>query len=304
MNSGDSARYLLVDVFTGEPFGGNQLAVFVDGLEVPEELMQRIARELNLSETTYVLPPEDPRHLARLRIFTPTEELPMAGHPTVGSAFALAADGRIAAPTTIVFEEGVGPVPVEVECLADRPTGAVMVQPLPTFGPVLPDVPATAAMLTLAEDDLASDLPIEVVSCGVPYVIVPLADLAAVRRARLRLDLWESLLGGFASQHVYIFSRETVNDDSTVHTRMFGPAAGVPEDPATGSAGGPLGCYLVRHGLVPAGDRVPVICEQGYEIGRPSRMEIEISGDRDGIREVRVGGGCVLMGEGRMLLPG
>ena len=299
-----SARYLLVDVFTDEPFGGNQLAVFLDGGDVPDRWMQRIARELNLSETTYLLPPEDPAHVGRLRIFTPLEELPMAGHPTVGSAFALAADGRIAAPTTIVFEEGVGPVPVEVEGAADRPTGAVMVQPLPGFGPRFDDRPAIAAMLTLEAADLAPDLPLEVVSCGVPYLIVPLASLAAVQRAKLRLDLWEDLLGGFASRHVYLFSRETLGDDATVHARMFAPAAGVPEDPATGSAGGPLGCYLVRHGRVPAGDRVPVVCEQGYEIGRPSRMEIAISGDRDAIREVRVGGGCVLVGEGRMRIPG
>ncbi|MFQ5349147.1 MAG: PhzF family phenazine biosynthesis protein [Thermoanaerobaculia bacterium] len=299
-----SARYLLVDVFTGEPFGGNQLAVFVDGEEVPESLMQRIARELNLSETTYVLPPEDPANLCRLRIFTPLEELPMAGHPTVGSAFALAIEGRIAPPTTIVFEEGVGPVPVEVEGEADRPSGAVMVQPLPEFGPRFPDPAAIAAMLTLDRADLDPDLPLEVVSCGVPYLIVPLAGLAAVERARLRPDLWEELLSGFASQHAYLFSRETVGEDGTVHARMFAPAAGVPEDPATGSAAGPLGSYLVRHGLVEAGERVPIVCEQGYEMGRPSRIEVEISGDRERIREVRVGGGCVLVGEGRMRLPG
>ena len=296
----NSARYLLVDVFTSEPFGGNQLAVFVDGEQVPERLMQRIARELNLSETTYVLPPEDSENLCRLRIFTPLEELPMAGHPTVGSAFALAVEGRITPPTTIRFEEGVGLVPVEVEGTAERPTGAVMVQPLPQFGPRFDDATRIAAMLTLAEADLAPALPLEVVSCGVPYLIVPLASLAAVQRARLRLDLWEELLAGFASRHVYLFSRETLGDDATVHARMFAPAAGVPEDPATGSAGGPLGCYLVRHGLVAAGERVPIVCEQGYEIGRPSRMEIEISGDRERIREVRVGGGCVLIGEGRM----
>ena len=298
----NSARYLLVDVFTSEPFGGNQLAVFVDGEQVPERLMQRIARELNLSETTYVLPPEDSENLCRLRIFTPLEELPMAGHPTVGSAFALAVEGRITPPTTIRFEEGVGLVPVEVEGTAERPTGAVMVQPLPQFGPRFDDATRIAAMLTLAEADLAPALPLEVVSCGVPYLIVPLASLAAVQRARLRLDLWEELLAGFASRHVYLFSRETLGDDATVHARMFAPAAGVPEDPATGSAGGPLGCYLVRHGLAAAGERVPIVCEQGYEIGRPSRMEIEISGDRERIREVRVGGGCVLIGEGRMRL--
>ncbi len=300
----NSARYLLVDVFTGEAFGGNQLAVFVDGEQVPERLMQRIARELNLSETTYVLPAGDAANLARLRIFTPLEELPMAGHPTVGSAFALAADGRIAAPSTIVFEEGVGPVPVEVEGEAGRPTGAVMTQPLPEFGPRFPDPAAIAAMLTLDEAELDPDLPLEVASCGVPYLMVPLAGLAAVARARLRLDLWEELLGGFASQHAYLFSRETAGDDGTVHARMFAPAAGVPEDPATGSAAGPLGCYLMRHGLVEAGERVPVVCEQGYEMGRPSRIEVEISGDRRAIREVRVGGSCVLVGEGRMRIPG
>lgn len=298
-----SARYLLVDVFTGEPFGGNQLAVFVDGEQVPEALMQRIARELNLSETTYVLPPEDPANLCRLRIFTPLEELPMAGHPTVGSAFALAVEGRISAPTTIHFEEGVGVVPVEVEGDPDRPTGAVMVQPLPEFGPRFGDAARIAAMLSLDEADLDPGLPLEVVSCGVPYLLVPLASLAAVERARLRPDLWEELLGGFASRHVYLFSRETLGDDATVHARMFAPAAGVPEDPATGSASGPLGCYLVRHGLVEGGERVPIVCEQGYEIGRPSRIEVEISGDREAIREVRVGGGCVLIGEGRLRIP-
>ncbi len=297
------ARYLLVDVFTGEPFGGNQLAVFVDGEQVPEILMQRIARELNLSETTYVLPPEDPANLCRLRIFTPLEELPMAGHPTVGSAFALAVEGRIAAPTTIRFEEGVGLVPVEVEGEADRPTGAVMVQPLPEFGPRFGEAAHIAAMLSLDEADLEVGLPLEVVSCGVPYLLVPLASLAAVERARLRPDLWEKHLGSFASRHVYLFSRETLGDDATVHARMFAPAAGVPEDPATGSASGPLGCYLMRHGLVAGGERVPIVCEQGYEIGRPSWIEVEISGDRAAINEVRVGGGCVLMGEGRLRIP-
>ena len=300
----NSARYLLVDVFTDEAFGGNQLAVFVDGRQVPEDLMQPIARELNLSETTYVLPPTDPADLCRLRIFTPLEELPMAGHPTVGSAFALAVEGRITPPATVRFAEGVGPVPVEVEGTAGQPTGAVMVQPLPRFGPRLGEPARAAAMLSLAEADLEPNLPLEVVSCGVPYLIVPLTSLDAVARARLRPDLWEDLLGGFASRHVYLYSHQTLGADATVHARMFAPAAGVPEDPATGSASGPLGCYLMRHGLVAAGERVPIVCEQGYEIGRPSRIEVEISGDRERIREVRVGGACVLVGEGRMRLPG
>ena len=299
-----SARYLIVDVFTGEAFGGNPLAVFVDGREVPERLMQPIARELNLSETTYVLPPEDPANHHRLRIFTPAEELPMAGHPTVGSAFALAAEGRVDPPVTVRFEEGIGLVPVEVEGEPGRPTGAVMVQPLPSFGPRFEAAGRIAEMLCLEAGDLEPGLPVEVVSCGLPFLFVPLASKAAVGRAKLRMDLWEELLGGFASRHVYVFSTETEASDATVHARVFVPAAGVPEDPATGSASGPLGCYLVRHGLVPAGERVPIVCEQGYEIGRPSRIEVEISGDREAIHGVRVGGGCVLVGEGRLRIPG
>ena len=128
-------EFLILDVFARERFQGNQLAVFLDGRQVPERWMQRIARELNLSETTFLLPPEDPANVGRLRIFTPLEELPMAGHPTVGSAFCLAADGRITPPARIVFEEGVGAVPVEIEGAADGATGAVMEQPLPRFGP-------------------------------------------------------------------------------------------------------------------------------------------------------------------------
>ena len=294
------ARYVLVDVFTAEPFGGNQLAVFVDGAHVPEGLMQRIARELNLSETTYVLPPEDPANFCRLRIFTPLEELPMAGHPTVGSAFALAAEGRIPAPGSVRFEEGVGIIPVEVLGEPGRPSGGVMTQPLPEFGPRFGEPARIAEMLTLEARDLAADAPVEVVSCGVPYLLVPLASLAAVERARLRLDLWQELLGEFVTPHVFLFSRETLNEQATAHARMFAPAAGVPEDPATGSAAGPLGCYLVRHGLVASGDPAAIVCEQGFEIGRPSRIEVEIRGAREAIREVRVGGGCVLVGEGRM----
>lgn len=224
----------------------------------------------------------------------------MAGHPTVGSAFALAVEGRIAAPASVVFEEGVGPIQVEVTGSEGAPQGAVMVQPRPEFGPRFPEPGRIAAMLGLESADLAPDAPVEVVSCGVPYLYVPLASLAAVRRARLRLDLWEELLGGFATRHVYLFSRQTEDPEATVHARMFAPAAGVPEDPATGSASGPLGAYLIRHGLVPGGERVAMRCEQGGEIGRPSRIEVEISGDREEIRGVRVGGSCVLVGEGRL----
>ncbi len=298
----DRARYLLVDVFTDRPFGGNQLAVFVEGDRVPEALMQPIAREMNLSETTFVLPPRDAANTLALRIFTPLQELPMAGHPTVGSAFALAVDGRLGGETELRFEEGVGVIPVELELTGGRPAGAWMDQPLPEFGPVLEDRQAAARMLGLETADLADDLPLEVVSCGLPFLYVPLASLAAVERASLRMDLWWQLLDGFASSHVYLFSRETVDPAATVHARMFAPAAGVPEDPATGSASGPLACYLVRYGLAGDGERAKVRCEQGLEIGRPSRIEVEVWRDGDAVRRVRVGGSCVLVGEGSLRL--
>lgn len=296
-----SARYLLVDVFTGDAFGGNQLAVFVDGEQVPERLMQPIARELNLSETTYVLPPTDPADLCRLRIFTPLEELPMAGHPTVGSAFALAVEGRITPPATVRFAEGVGPVPVEVEGTAEEPTGAVMVQPLPRFGPRLDEPARVAAMLSLAETDIAPGLPLEVISCGVPYLMVPLASLRAVERARLRPDLWEELLGDFASRHVYLFSRETLTEDATVHARMFAPAAGVPEDPATGSAAAALGGYLGARAGADGTHRWRV--EQGVEMGRPSLLEVEADVSDGAVTAVRVGGRCVAVSRGSMEVP-
>jgi trans-2,3-dihydro-3-hydroxyanthranilate isomerase len=304
-------HYHLVDVFTDRPFGGNQLAVFSDGRDLSPQVMQQLAKELNLSETTFVLPPQDPGNDFWVRIFTPAVEMPMAGHPTVGTAFVLGREKLIeqAGPeTTIRFEEGVGVIPVRVQWQNGQPALIRMSQPLPEFGPEFPDRQLIAKMLSLEPDELDPDFPLQVVSCGVPFLFVPLRNLAAIRRARLRLDLWEKQLKNFASPHLFLLTTETELENSTVHCRMFAPALGIAEDPATGAASGPLGCYLVKYDRRPQtadrrNKRLSFISEQGFEMGRPSLIHIEIEQENDQITGVTVGGRCVFMGEGYFELP-
>jgi len=284
-------HYYLVDVFTDRLFGGNPLAVFTDAHGISTELMQSIAREMNLSETTFVLPAEAPGTDYRVRIFTPAAELPMAGHPTVGTAFVLAREKMITGPL-VTFGEGVGPVPITL-----RPGLIEMTQPLPKFGSHF-EADAVAAVLSLdARAITDTSLPLEVVSCGVPFLFVPVRDLAAIRALRVRLDIWESTLQGAEGQHVFVFTREVEFPGSSVHARMFAPASGIPEDPATGGAAGPLGCYLVRYGVIAATPRAEFTCEQGIEMGRPSFMRITIEQEAGAITAVRVGGICCFVGE-------
>jgi trans-2,3-dihydro-3-hydroxyanthranilate isomerase len=300
-------HYHLVDVFTDRAFGGNPLAVVTNGRGVDGGTMQAVAKEFNLSETTFVLPPDDPRHDWRVRIFTPSSELPMAGHPTVGTAFVLAREHLIPRgerESNIVFEEGVGPVPVRVEFENGEPSFAEMSQPLPAFGPRLSDVGAAAAMLSLDAADVDDSLPLEVVSCGVPFLYVPLRSLDAARRARPRADLMERA----TSEHgvpteVFVFTREVESAFSTVHSRMFAPVVGITEDPATGGASGPLGCYLVRHGLIGCDPAAEIVSEQGLEMGRPSYIRIRIERQGEEFTAVKVGGQCHFMGEGFIDIP-
>jgi trans-2,3-dihydro-3-hydroxyanthranilate isomerase len=171
-----------------------------------------------------------------------------------------------------------------------------MTQPLPTFGPRVEDRAAVAAMLSLEESDLVAELPIEVVSCGVPFLYVPLRTLDAAHRARPRVDLLERVAGEYGvPPEPFVFTREVEYEGSTVHSRMFAPTVGIAEDPATGAASGPLGSYLVRYGVLPAGD---IVSEQGVEMGRPSFIHIRIERDGENITAVRVGGRCHFAGEG------
>ena len=285
-------HYHLLDVFTDRQFGGNQLAVFAQPPpDLPAELMQQIAKELNLSETTFVLPSSHPGCDFRLRIFTPGAELPMAGHPTVGSAYLLArlgALGGLAGEKTVVFEEGVGPIAATIHA-DDRgdPADVWMQQPIPRFLDIIEDRASIAEMLSLTAADLKADVPLQVLSSGLPFLFVALNSLDAARRTRLRLDKWADTLAGSEAVNIFVTTTETVCDSSTAHSRMFAPALGIAEDPATGSASGPLGAYLLRYGLAQSGD---LVSEQGFEIGRPSFIHIKVRRKGSDFSEVAVGG--------------
>ena len=229
-------NYHLIDVFTNRQFGGNQLAVFPDPPpELGASLMQLIAKELNLSETTFVFPPVDQANDCRLRIFTPAAELPTAGHPTIGAVYALARlgrFGRIEGELTVTVEEGVGPLQVVIRAdAAGDPKEVWMNQPIPRFDDIDIDRSAIAAMLSLTADDLNSDAPIQVVSSGLPFLYVMINSLEALRRIRFRHDLWSQELAGAPGENVFVATTETVYADSSAHCRMFAPALGINEDP-------------------------------------------------------------------------
>lgn len=300
-------RYLTADVFTDRPFGGNPLAVFPEARGLSPERMQQIARELNLSETVFVLPPDDPRHTRRLRIFTPGMELPFAGHPTVGTAHILAAIGEIpltADTTRIVFEEGVGPVPVSIRADGGAPVFAQLTSAqLPEQGPPAPPASELAALLSLEPDDLVDgEDRAEPWSCGVRFLFVPVRSRDALGRARLRLDLWERMLAGAWAPHLYVVCREPERPGSSLRSRMFAPAMGIVEDPATGGAVSALGGWIAARETEWNGTLRHIV-EQGFEMGRPSLLHLEIDLQDGAVTAVRVGGSTVLMSEGWMQVP-
>ena len=311
--NGHTYHYLHFDVFTDRVFGGNQLAVFPligrdepPGLLAaegpPGALMQAITREMAFSECTFVFPPERPDTDVRVRIFTPGRELPMAGHPTIGTAFALAHSGIILrGQAEVVFGLGVGPVPVSLRWDTEGLAFAEMTQLRPTFGPPILHLDAVAGALGVNVKQIeATGLPVQEVSCGIPFLIVPLTSRAAVDAAsldRAGMNRLSSALG-VASVEVFLFSTERADDDATAYSRMFAPGLGVSEDPATGAASGPLGSYLVRHRLVAPDRAGQIVSLQGVKMGRPSRIHIAIEGTATDITRVRVGGGAVYVGEG------
>jgi trans-2,3-dihydro-3-hydroxyanthranilate isomerase len=300
-----SLEYLHLDVFTSRRFEGNQLAVFFDAHELDASTMQTIAREMNFSESTFLLPAERPDTDIRMRIFTPGLELPMAGHPTIGTTFALAETGVIARGREhFVFGLGVGPTRVELAWAQTRLAFASMDQRLPEVR--APAAPVELIVRAAGVDPDAhrrTGLPIQEISCGVPYILLPLATRADVDGAAADLMALRQITSAFAAQHtgLYLFSTEATGDDVTAYSRMFAPGLGVAEDPATGSACGPLGCYLVQHGLVSRERAREIISWQGVAMGRPSRIHIAITQDLDGaISRVQVGGEAVVVARGTL----
>ena len=299
-----SLSYLHYDVFTTEPLTGNQLAVFLDARGLSTERMQALAREMNFAESTFVLPPEASGTDVRMRIFTPGNEMPMAGHPTIGSTFALAEAGVIRpGDVRFVFGLGIGPIPVDLEWDGNRLRFAWMTQREPTFGPALEARDIVAAALGLGAEDLAPDLPVQEVSCGVPFLLVPLRSREIVDRAVSDAAAFRRLAAATGiNLPMYLFAAMQPGSFGTVYSRMFAPEFGITEDPATGGASGPLGCYLVRHRLVGGDAARRIVALQGVAMKRPSRVHIAI-GERGGkIDEVKVGGTAVLVGRGELLI--
>ena len=264
-----SRRFIIADVFTQERFGGNQLAVFTDGAGLDSATMQNIAREMNYSETTFLLPPEEGGDY-RVRIFTPARELPFAGHPLVGTANVIVAEElkpSTGALTTVRLETGVGEIVVEVKTEGGRAGHTTMTQPLPVVKGTFPDAAAVAKALSIDASDIQSTgLPIEAIYNGITVVIVPLASRMAIDRIRVDGIAMDAIVEALGAETVLAFTRETLAASSTVHCRVFAPGAGVGEDAATGSANGPLGCYLVKHGLVKAEPLTRIVSEQGCEM--------------------------------------
>lgn len=294
-------RYVHLDVFAGRPFDGNPLAVFPSAGNLDERLMQSIAQELNLSETTFVTNggEEDPR----VRIFTPRRELPMAGHPTIGTAFALAGERRLQpGRRAVTFHLGIGPVPVHLDWSGETLAFAWMTQSLPVFEAAPLAVERLAEAIGVTERDIRdSALPIEVASSGVAFLLVPLATREAVDRVVLERAAFRRLCesAGLPELPLLVFSLAPGGDDATTYSRMLAPLFGIAEDPATGGAAGPLGGYLVRHGSIPA-RTATVVNLQGKSMGRASRIHIAITVQRSRVRELRVGGTAVVVGRGAL----
>jgi trans-2,3-dihydro-3-hydroxyanthranilate isomerase len=299
-------RFLQWDVFTDRAFGGNPLAVFPEAEGLSTQEMQSLAREMNLSETTFVLPPQAPGADFRLRIFTPAAELPFAGHPVVGTHWALAHLGRVTLRepvTTVRLELGVGVLPADLQVANGRLQRVVMTQGRPTFHAVLHDVRELAEGLGLPPEAITeTGLPVQVVSTGIPQMMVPVRSLAEVQTLgadRLNVAALNRACRAVGTEDVLVFTRQTERPEANVHVRNFAPLLGVPEDPATGSANGALGAYLAHYKAVPwSGPTLRLVSEQGAEMSRPSTLYVEVDVERGEPVAVRVGGEAVLVAEG------
>ena len=309
-------RFVQVDVFTDKAFTGNALAVFPDADGLSSDEMMQIAREMNLSETVFVLHPGAGQLevLRRLRIFTPAREIPFAGHPIVGTWNALAREGVVPVPEggngrqRIYHEVGIGVLPVDIEFRDGQPVQVVMTQGAFQILDEIEDAPEQAEVaraLGLAREDLDESLPIQVITTGLSCLAVPVRSLADLRRCRIDAKLLADIYTRHGATGCHAFSRETIEVGAArAHARFFAPADNIPEDPATGSACGALGAYLVHHGALtsePENDRYKFVNEQGDFVHRPSRIHLDVKGQSGRVEEVKVGGSSVLVARGELV---
>lgn len=291
-------EYYTVDVFSAKKYAGNQLAVFTDGRLYSEAEMQQITREMNYSETTFIIPPANPDGSYRVRIFTQAREVPFAGHPTLGTAYIILTEFIREKREKVVLDLPVGKIPVKIEYSGETPVRLTMRQNQPTFGKTVAPA-AIAAALGLREEEIDADYPAEEVSTGLPFLIVPLKNLAAIKRIRLDNAKCGELFAGLEADAVFCFSPETYAPENTLNARMLAYDLGVAEDPATGSASGCLVAYLLRYGYFGKKD-FAISIEQGYEIGRESILYLSGS-EEEGKFNIFVGGAVVPVAKGRLL---
>jgi trans-2,3-dihydro-3-hydroxyanthranilate isomerase len=292
-------RFSTLDVFTAKRFAGNPLAVVLDAEGLGEDAMQTIAREFNLSETVFVLPPESASHRAKVRIFTPAVELTFAGHPTVGTAVLLGRIDGKAGPQEVVLEEGVGPVRCRVEPVGANSGRARFELPrLPEHRGEAGDALQIAAALTLELDDLGcDDFEPGKWWAGVPFAMIPVRGLDAIGRSRPNPAVWDTAFGTPRPTGPFLFCRETVEAGHSFHARMFAPHMGIVEDPATGSAVAAFAGLLARHEHLPDGTHDFAI-EQGYEMGRASQIRLTLTIARGALTGATIGGDAVIVSEG------
>ncbi len=303
--------FLLIDVFTDRPFGGSRLYLFPDGHKVSSAMMQNLAMELGAGETGFIVASENnTEQRSRLRVFTPAAEIPFGGHSVLGATFALdhlkrrkslATDGTEATPFTWQLEAG--RYDVATEHLAGAAVYSLH-QDNPIFMGQYFYRSKVARTLGISEDEIAiTGLPCEVISTGLPIHIVPLGSLDAMDAINLRRRDADAIARDLGFGDLFVFTCETVNEEATVHCRMFAPHFGIPEDPASGAATGALMAYLVKHRLVKHTPHVRIIAEQGLELGRPSRIIADAEIANGQAHSIRVGGQCVMVGSGSIKVP-
>ncbi|MBI5025299.1 MAG: PhzF family phenazine biosynthesis protein [Nitrospirae bacterium] len=290
--------FYILDVFAKEKYAGNQLAVVIVENHISDAEMQKIAREFNFSETTFTLSDKPVNSGYNVRIFTPEREVPFAGHPTLGTAYVIQKEIIKKPVDTIILNLKAGQIPVTLDYKDERIEKLTMKQIEPTFGKVF-DAEKLASVLKLNNSEIDSRFPIEEVSTGLPFIIVPLKTLNSVKKARIDKEKYFDLIKDTDAKAIFIFCPETYKKENHLNSRMFAPYYGIDEDPATGSANGCLAGYLVKHRYF-GNDLINIRVEQGYEIGRPSLLHLEVM--RKGHKiDVYVGGNVMEVAKGVLL---